>query len=175
YWFQHGMDLYAGGLHGGSGNHSSVLLTLMPCVAMSGWYANRAGWPRALQWMIAGIAVTLFVSAYTTLNRTIWLGFALQFALMGALLLWRHKFAASPLSTREKVIAAALAIALASGGTAIMVRVQAEREAQGAQTMEKDPRLNLWPHIFERIEARPLTGYGFGRGMLRKELFKEVK
>ena len=39
---------------------------------------------------------------------------------------------------------------------------------------ERDPRLVLWERIAERLTARPLTGYGFGRRILADELTRET-
>jgi O-antigen ligase len=33
----------------------------------------------------------------------------------------------------------------------------------------------LWPEVLEHIKARPLTGYGFGRGILRQSLSDDLK
>jgi O-antigen ligase len=41
--------------------------------------------------------------------------------------------------------------------------------------MSHDPRLALWPEIVDYIKARPATGYGFGRGLLRKPLGKDFQ
>jgi O-antigen ligase len=41
--------------------------------------------------------------------------------------------------------------------------------------MEEDPRLVLWKEVAGKIEEKPWTGYGFGRGMLRVELRDELK
>jgi O-antigen ligase len=172
YYFLLAADSYTIGWHGGSGNHSSALLTLMPCAVMAAWYGRRAGWPRLLQTSCVLLAVLFAISAYTTLNRTIWLGFALQFVLMGALLARRS---AAPLTRRAKAIAVAAALAALAGGGAITLGVQAKRESAGvARPLSQDPRFALWREIVERIEERPLAGYGFGRGALRRPLSAEL-
>ena len=84
YEFSHGLTRYAAGWHGGSGDHSSALLTFMPCLAMAGWYASRAGWPRRATFAIGSLAVLMAASAYATLSRTLWLGFAVEFVVLGA-------------------------------------------------------------------------------------------
>lgn len=35
--------------------------------------------------------------------------------------------------------------------------------------IKQDGRLQIWPIAIERIEAQPLTGYGYGRGIQRRE------
>ncbi|MEP7206123.1 MAG: O-antigen ligase family protein [Casimicrobiaceae bacterium] len=42
------------------------------------------------------------------------------------------------------------------------------------QSMAGDPRLALWARVAEKIEARPIAGYGFGRRILAGELVREL-
>jgi O-antigen ligase len=164
YEFSGSWEGYMVGWHGGPGDHSSALLTLMPCVAMAAWYFSRQGrplWPAALLWVLVAI---FFASAYTTLNRTIWGALAIEFALIGFLVLAR---------ARARVAAIVVTLIVAAGCAAMVLNIQAQREALGGTSMQGDHRLELWPQILERIEERPLTGYGFGRGILREGLQKE--
>jgi O-antigen ligase len=170
-YFGRGFAAYQHGFHGGPGNHSSALLTLMPCAVVAGWYAARAGWPRWTKFCAWALAALFLVSAYTTLNRTVWLGFAVQAIVLAALVLQRG---AVP-SARAKRVLAGLALAALAASAAMIVSIQAEREALGfGRPLEKDTRLVLWPEIVERVGERPLTGYGFGRGLLRASLRDEL-
>jgi O-antigen ligase len=164
YAFSGSLEGYMDGWHGGPGDHSSALLTLMPCIAMAAWYFSRPGrprWPAVLLWVLVAI---LFASAYTTLNRTIWGGLAIEFALIGFLVLAR---------ARAKVAAMVVTLIVAAGCGAMVLNIQTQREALGAKPMQRDHRLQLWPQVLERAAERPLTGYGFGRGMLGGALQKE--
>jgi O-antigen ligase len=161
---------YAEGWHGGSGDHSSALLVLMPGVLIGGWWALRQRQPF---WIAAslGTAALFFASAYTTLNRTIWLGFAAQFAVLAAFLFVRRGVSAS---TRRLI--PALAVAVAVGCGALLVSLQAERQVAGAGgKLENEARLLLWPYITRKVSERPLTGHGFGRGMLRDSLQADLR
>jgi O-antigen ligase len=165
YEFSRGWERYLAGRHGGPGDHSSALLVLIPCVAMGGWYAVRTRRPRALVVALGALAVLMVASAYTTLNRTVWLGFALQFVLLGFLTLWRA-------GQKRLAFAATTAVVLACGAMALAV--QAERSGVSANALHQDSRLALWPKVVEYIEARPLTGYGFGRGVLGARLQEDL-
>ena len=167
YEFGRGWQQYLVGWHGGPGDHSSALLVLVPCAAMAGWYGLRAGWRPWILACIGALALLFFASAYTTLNRTIWLGFATQFLLLGLLALWRAK---------AKGIATAVTVAVVAGCGAIILGIQAERaEIPGTKPVEQDSRLALWPKIVEHVQERPVTGYGFGRGLLRDSLQQEFR
>jgi O-antigen ligase len=165
--YSQGWPSYQRGLHGGPGNHSSALLVLMPCALVAGWYANRIGRP----WIVvtyAAMAVLFAVSAYATLSRTVWLGFAVELIAIGGLLLLRTQRAVA-------LRAALIAVALLLGASTVVLSIQADRELIGAvHEFERDPRLTLWPEVLERTRERPVTGYGFGRGILRGPLQQQL-
>ena len=157
--------------HGGPGFLSAVLLTLLPCALAGGWYGHRAGWRHARP--VGVVLVLLFLAAaYSTFNRVVWLAAAAQVLVLGALLLvlGRTSFAAR---TRTVVGAGVMVMA---GAAAMGYVVQSAREVYdgGSIILAEDPRLRLWPEIVERISARPITGYGFGRGMLAQPLSQEL-
>jgi O-antigen ligase len=111
------------------------------------------------------LMVLYLVSAYTTLNRTIWLAFVVQVLLVALLLSSRPSF--SRQSARPyAILSAVMVVALAAVAASAFVHVQEQRRV----AFEQDTRLALWPVIVEHIEQRPLTGYGFGRGLLREIL-----
>ena len=172
--FSFGWEQYLGGLHGGPGDHSSALLTLAPCIVMTGWYGWRAGWPRRRLLPAIALLMLGFVAAYFTMNRTVGVGFALEFLLLGGLLVLRKRTPAS-WSARTKLVSGLIAVAVIAGAAITLSAVQAKREALGGKSLARDTRLALWPEIVERISERPLTGYGFGRGLLRAPLQSEFR
>jgi len=167
YRFARNLPRYDEGWHGGPGNLSSALLTLMPLVLIGTWYAYRTGRVR-VAWLGLALVPVLLLAAYTTFNRTVWLGFAAQVLLMAGLFARRERIAfAAPM----KIMVAALAVAIMSGAAFMMSRIQAERgENDAVAAFSKDLRVDLWPEVLEHIKERPLTGYGFGRGLLRDSL-----
>jgi O-antigen ligase len=166
--FSLGWAEYLVGLHSGPGDHSSALLTLLPCLAMAGWYGTRAGWTQPVRVLTALLAVLFAASAYFTLNRTLWLGFSVQLMLLGGLLLMRAKL------TKRRL--AGMCVALIAVVSVAFFSVQATREATGTgKALEADHRFLLWPEIVEQIGERPLLGYGFGRGLLRDPLHAEFR
>ena len=168
YSFQLGPEAYPYGLHGGSGNHSSTLLVLMPCAALAAWYGLRADPSRATTSVAAGLMLLFLASAYTTLNRTVWLGFAAQAVLIVALLAIAR---GSTWQRRTKVALAGIALLAIAAGSAMTLFVHGERVDAGAPAaFERDPRTTIWPESLELISERPLAGHGVGRGLLRSTL-----
>jgi O-antigen ligase len=153
------------GWHGGPGDHSAALLTLMPCALAVVWYGRQAHWSRPAIWAGVLLIVIFLASAHVTQNRTVWLGFALEIGIFVVVLALRRS------GNRRAQLRIALAgvVTIAAMGTVVLL-VQAERESSGAFSMSADPRLSIWPKATQHIEQRPLTGYGFGRGLLRERL-----
>jgi O-antigen ligase len=166
YHYVQGFESYATGRHGGPGNLSTALITLLPCGVLATWYGARAGWPRALVWGVAFMGL-LLTAAYTTLSRTVWIAFGVELLLIGGFLASRHQLLAA---SRGRQIAAALAIGLVAATAFATLHIQEQRLANGGLEISHDQRLMLWPEVVQYIEERPLTGYGFGRGLLRKSL-----
>jgi O-antigen ligase len=91
---------------------------------------------------------------------------------MGVLMLVREPAALRP---RGAVLATLAVLVLAAASSALFVRVQDEREeGQTARALASDPRLTLWPVVLDRVAQKPLTGYGFGRGIERGTLREEA-
>jgi O-antigen ligase len=153
-------------LHGGPGAFSSTLLILFPCTLAVAWFARARRWHPA--WMVLPLlAVPLYAAAgYGTQNRILWLGLAAEVAIAAIVLLARPA-----LARREKAVIGILAAAAIAGAVTLTFKVHGERFGSGA--MAEDPRPGIWQIVLRRIEARPLTGTGFGRGILRHELREE--
>lgn len=175
YQFSHSWDSYLAGWHGGPGDHSSALLMLMPCGVVAAWYTVRTKHGIGISLACFTLVGLFFASGYTTLNRTIWLGYAIQFVLLGAVLLARGEVGVRP-SIKARITAYSLAAVAIAGCGAVILSIQSERMAiGGAKGFEEDTRIALWPEIAERIAERPLLGHGFGRGILRESLQAELK
>lgn len=168
---------YEFGLHGGAGNLSSLLITLMPGLLLIAWLSRtgeasmRAG---ALAWMCLAL---VGLGAYTTLNRTIWAAFAIQIFLLGALILW-WSYRDRRLDRRKLLGAAAAAVVVAVIASVALVQISDQRSELLRQHPRKeavldgqsDPRLQIWPYAAELVRERPWLGMGYGRGIARKPL-----
>lgn len=160
--------------YNGPGVQSSALLTLMPCVVLGVYAAARARRPRSLRAAGTVLVALLLAAAFATLNRTVWLGYAAQLAVLATFWLARPELSPRRVRGRRKgvLVAAAACVVAAVGATTFVVQ-QERIPANVATVLEQDPRLELWPTVIRMIEARPLTGYGFGRGIARHTLHQE--
>ena len=173
FWFPTS-QLLALGLHNGPGDQTSALLTLMPSAMVAAWLASRRKLPRGFRSASITLPILFCASAYATLNRTVWLGFAAQAVILGALFLQRSTSKATSAPGWARQFAILTAVLVLGGGVAMTLYVQKERAEQGwAPAFSNDLRLKLWPEVAEMIEKRPLTGYGFGRGVVRQSLHEE--
>lgn len=124
--------------------------------------------------LLAGAAILLTVAAGAlTLNRIMWP--ALFFAGVVALAL----LASTMRSKRSRVVGAGVLAALlliAPGVLLVKGGPVPDRSTNAAATVlsriESDPRVEIFAYAGKRIAERPLTGYGFGRGILRRD-FRE--
>jgi O-antigen ligase len=161
-------------LASGPGDQSSALLTLMPCALIAIWLAREEHAQRALQRALWALPPLFLAAAYATLNRTVWLGFAVELVVMAALLLPRQEFASLLASRRGRLVGGIAAVAIACGVALAMVQVQEDRLALSPRAaVAKDPRLAIWVNAVDSIKEQPVTGLGFGRGIDR-HLLKEA-
>jgi len=162
-------------LASGPGDQSSALLTLMPCALVAIWLSREEHAPRALHRALWALPPLFLAAAYATLNRTVWLGFAVELVVMAALLLPRPEFDPIRRLARTKVLTALTAVALVGGVALVMVQVQRDRvELSPGAAVAKDPRFEIWASAMDTIQDHPVTGLGFGRGIDRRSLTEEL-
>ena len=166
--FFRGPEAYANGWHGGPGDHSSALLCLMAGALVLAWHAARLRAPLYARAAPCLLILLFLASAYATLNRTIWLGFAAQVMVMGAgALWWLGRDGQPPVRRGLKLAAVAGAAAVLAAATLITLHVNATKEggAVAAAEPKRDSRMDVWREVSQRIAERPLLGHGFGRGI----------
>ena len=162
-------------LASGPGDQSSALLTLMPCAQIAIWLAREEHAPRALQRALWALPLLFLAAAYATLNRTVWIGFAVELVVMGVLLLPRPEFSPLLKLGRARLLAGLLAAAFVGGVVLVGIQVQEERVAMSpGAAVERDPRMEIWAVAIDTIKDHPVTGLGFGRGIDRRSLTEEL-
>jgi O-antigen ligase len=156
----------------GPGMHSTFLVGVYPfalgfLVGPDARLRTRAVNALAMAAIFAGGAVTL--------NRMLWIVLALQTVLVLAML-WQRK---PERDLRWRLALLVVACAAVFGG--ILYAVSSTRfginpSAAGAvgETVEHDPRAQIWKYAVRRAAERPWLGAGFGRGALRKDFQSEL-
>jgi O-antigen ligase len=161
-------------LASGPGDQSSALLTLMPCALVAIWLAREEQAPRTLQRVLWALPPLFLAAAYATLNRTVWIGFAAEVAVMAALLLPRPEFASLLKLRRARILGGFVAVAFVGGVVLVALQVQEQRFGDNSvAAIEKDPRMEVWAAAVDTIKEHPIAGLGFGRGIDRQSLHEE--
>jgi O-antigen ligase len=167
----------AGRWHHGVGPWSTWVVLVAPFI-FALITPPPAGFGGGRRLMAAGLVLLalMIVTARMTDNRVVWVALAAVFgcASLAAALRWPQTFTRTPL--RWSVPLAVLLVVLALAFTDVLEE-RAERVAPTggvAVSIERDPRLDLWEHVMQRIAVRPMTGYGFGRRILAGPLAAEL-
>jgi len=154
--------------HMGVVAYSTYLATMAPLLLLLAW-RPPLGWN--VRWLAPVVALALFVlvvvTARLTDNRIVWLAF-------GVALVVLVLAAPRPVASGRTTLAAALAV-VAFGVLFVDAMRDRAREVYPPRTtvgdtLARDPRLVIWRHAAERLRERPLTGFGYGRLILKDEL-----
>ncbi|MBI2311616.1 MAG: O-antigen ligase family protein [Betaproteobacteria bacterium] len=158
--------------HGGVGTFSTYLVTIFPFVFLTAIRGVRRGFPGNLVLLVIPL---LFGAAALTLNRAVWPALIAEICVFGSFCLMR-----SPLSAgRKKLALAAVLLLVLLAGYQFMGVVRQKAPAGMPVTealagmAKNDERLKVWAHAWAKIADKPAAGYGFGRGILRKDFQSE--
>jgi len=146
----------------------------MPLVLIAICLARTEDAPRALRLALWALPPLLLAAAYATLNRTVWLGFAIEIVVMSALLLPRPKCKMFLKRGRAGLLAGLTAAAFLGAVALVMVHVLEKRGAASlSAAVASDPRIPIWATTVDTIREHPVIGHGFGRGIERGSLHQE--
>ena len=123
------------------------------------------------------LVALLVITDRMTDNRIVWVALAGSFgaASLAAAIRWPHTVTSRPLRWVGPLLAMLVVLAVAFTDAAReRAAVGSPADTSVAASLERDPRLLLWDRIVEKIEARPVIGYGFGRRILATELSSEL-
>lgn len=154
----------------GIGDRNAFSTTVsLASVALMLLLANRriAPLPPAALWVVLALALT---AASLTLNRTMWP------ALGAAAIVFLLTHNVDRLRTRRNRIVALLLVVLIAAVSAaqfFLASTIKRSELSASQgvvtTVMRDERILIWKYALRRAADRPLYGYGYGRGILRKD------
>jgi O-antigen ligase len=164
--------------HAGVGPFSTYLVLVAPLL-LTLLAPARSGFGGHRYLVVLGIALLalLLAAARVADNRMVWLALAAVFGVTSALaaLRWRAVLSRAPLRWLAPLVALLVVIGLLFAQTAReRARAHFPPQTSVAQTFAGDPRLQLWEETLERIQARPWTGYGFGKSILAQELKSDL-
>ena len=159
-----------GSLVGDRNAFSTYIVLMIPFLLML--WVSAAGLAKRYRAGIAAALLLAFISGAFTQNRNLWFAIAAEIVAFAVLVLFRQ-----PADVRQKwrsrYLAAGVIGVLAF--TAILAYVVREKalvsntSAEAQVRIDQDPRLEIWAYAVDRIGERPWFGYGYGRGILRKD------
>lgn len=128
--------------------------------------------PPPFTWLVLALGL---IAATLTLNRTMWP------ALGAAAIVYLLAFNASRLQTpRNRLVTALLVLLIAAISTSqFFLTTKIRRSEQSASqgvvtTVINDERVPIWKYALQRAGDRPLSGFGYGRGILRKDFRENI-
>lgn len=169
YWFA---PLYwqKGGVHGGVGDYSTYLIMILPLIFL--WTLQATDWrARSLLFLLIPLAL---LGGYLTLNRAFWPAFVAVLCVFWILFI----FQPSPSVTSSIKLSVVVVALIVAAGLLFILATVTKSPVRGTQseilseTVQKDPRLQLWEFALTQIKERPFTGAGFGRGATKDEFFR---
>ncbi|RYG11249.1 MAG: O-antigen ligase domain-containing protein, partial [Burkholderiales bacterium] len=161
-----------GGRVGDRNSFSTFVVLIVPFLLLGISQSGIRGMPAMLIWLSVPLAL---VTGFLTNNRIMWPTFALMTVLFAVLYLYK-----ADLGKRARIVSGAVVLGLLVVFTALFAVVSHQKDGVVEQNIAgvknsfaEDPRFVIWSYAANRISERPLTGYGYGRGILRKD-FREA-
>lgn len=168
YWFVRGYDQVVDAPHGGVGHYSTYLITILPLLIVTCLRSSSGAFPARLIWLLIPLVL---LDGYGTANR------AFGPVFMVSIVVFAGLYAIRLQSSRARIRVlgtSALIVVLAATVFVETINERTSTSHSETETLEKavrdDPRLHIWQYVIEKIEKRPFTGIGFGRGNLGPEL-----
>lgn len=152
---------------------STYVVLIFPFLILN-WLSSRGS-----RGVLRGAAVsTLVFAAFAgalTQNRNMWFAIAAEIVVFAALF-WKRVPTEGRGRLRSRYLIAGAVGAVAFAGILAVVieqkAVLSHTPIEEQARFDRDPRFEIWSYAAERIRERPWTGYGYGRGILRKD-FRE--
>ena len=147
--------------YGGVGAVSNYLVTVGPVLALT---VRLVGRRHSSTWWIWGVGLFLALMLLCA-QRALWPAIGLQAALA---CVWFRLVQAVSIGPLRLVLALVILVTLISGGMYVSDRYRTGGNPDSPSAIWTDLRPRVWQKVVEEILAHPLTGAGFGRGVLSK-------
>jgi O-antigen ligase len=146
--------------YGGVGGVSNYLVTAGPVLALTVVLFGRR---HSSTWLALGLpflAVTLLSA-----QRAVWPALGLQLALV---CVWAWQVGVVAVGAVRLALTGVILLALVGGGIYVSDWYRTGGDPESPVAMGKDLRPRVWRKVGEEILAHPLTGAGFGRGVMSR-------
>jgi O-antigen ligase len=147
--------------YGEVGAVSNYLVTVGPVLALTVGLLGRG---RSSTWWAVGGGLFLTITLLCA-QRAVWPAIGLQAALV---CVWLWRVQAAPIGPLRVALTGVILLALVGGGIYVSDRYRTGGNPASPLAMGKDLRPRVWKKVGEKILAHPLTGAGFGRGVMGK-------
>ena len=157
------------GFVGDRNAYSTYIIVSAPFVLLS--LVQTRCHTTAGKWIWVTIPLAL-VSGFLTLNRIMWVTLMIEAAIFFFLYLRKSAVAAPAKRLARLAIIGTICALLTVQFFLVSYLKQHTPDmsvTQLEQSFSQDPRLRIWSYAAQRVAERPLTGYGYGRGILRKD------
>ena len=149
--------------------YSTYVVLMFPFLMLMLTSAARSRWSRAA---LGAAMVLALVSGGLTLNRNLWIALAAETLVFGSLIFARSRAGTTRKISWRHILLITIGMLVFSTSFLLVNREKSLLVNDPKQTQlgfSQDPRLEIWTYAGEFIRQRPMTGYGYGRGILRKE------
>ena len=147
--------------YGDVGAVSNYLVTVGPVLGLT---VARLGHRHATRWL-AVLGVPFLAVALLCAERALWPAIGVQAALV---CVWGWRVRAGAVGWSRLALAGLIVLGLVGGGVYVSERYRTGGDPDSPMAMDNDSRPRVWKKVGEEILAHPLTGAGFGRGVLGK-------
>jgi O-antigen ligase len=148
--------------------YSTYVVIAVPLLALSWRLASVPIW----RWLAAVAILITLVDGGLTVNRTVWIALSIQ-GLVFVVLWRRHMHRSSSIRPVHVVLVSVILASVAATVWVVGVKsrtgVSITSAADLVARVQKENRIQMWRYAVTRAAERPWTGYGFGRGILRKD------
>lgn len=147
--------------YGGVGGVSNYLVTVGPVLALTVALFGRR---HSSKWL-ALLGLTFVAVALLSAQRALWPALGLQAALV---CVWFWQVRAVAVDPVRLALTGTILLALIGAGIYVSDRYRTGGNPESPVAMGKDLRPRVWKKVSEEILAHPLSGAGFGLGVMSK-------
>ena len=147
--------------YGGVGAVSNYLVAVGPVLALT---ARLVGRGHSSKWWVSGAGLFLALTLLCA-QRALWPAIGLQMTLV---CVWFRQVQAVSIGPLRLTLALVILVTLMGGGMYVSNRYRTGGNPDSPSAIWTDLRPRVWQKVGEKILAHPLTGAGFGRGVLSK-------